>query len=112
MVKCQVCGEEIGNAIFCENCGSKIPSQKKNKKEKVINNNEKQEKKFCANCGSEMASEDKFCSNCGTHELKATNQVGNNLVATFNPGTAFLISIYTTGAGHIIWDYLKEAYPF
>ena len=39
MVKCQVCGEEIGNAIFCENCGSKIPSQKKNKKEKVINNN-------------------------------------------------------------------------
>ena len=33
MVKCQVCGEEIGNAIFCENCGSKIPSQKKNKKE-------------------------------------------------------------------------------
>lgn len=28
MVKCQVCGEEIGNAIFCENCGSKIPSQK------------------------------------------------------------------------------------
>ena len=33
-----------------------------------------------------------FCSNCGTHELKATNHVGNNLVATFNPGTAFLIS--------------------
>ena len=29
MVKCQVCGEEIGNAIFCENCGFKIPSQKK-----------------------------------------------------------------------------------
>ena len=35
MVKCQVCGEEIGNAIFCENCGSKIPSQKKNKKENL-----------------------------------------------------------------------------
>ena len=36
MVKCQVCGEEIGNAIFCENCGSKIPSQKKNKKGSVL----------------------------------------------------------------------------
>lgn len=113
MVKCQVCGEEIGNAIFCENCGSKIPSQKKNKKEKVMNNNnEKQEKKFCANCGSEMASEDKFCSNCGTHELKATNQVGNNLVATFNPGTAFLISIYTTGAGHIYLGLFKRGISF
>ena len=113
MVKCQVCGEEIGNAIFCENCGSKIPSQKKNKKEKVINNNnEKQEKKFCANCGSEMASEDKFCSNCGTHELKATNQVCNNLVATFNPGTAFLISIYTTGAGHIYLGLFKRGISF
>ena len=69
-------------------------------------------KKFCANCGSEMASEDKFCSNCGTHELKATNQVGNNLVATFNPGTAFLISIYTTGAGHIYLGLFKRGISF
>ena len=29
MVKCQVCGEEIGNAIFCENCGSKKRIKKK-----------------------------------------------------------------------------------
>lgn len=35
MVKCQVCGEEIGNAIFCENCGSKIPSQKRIKKKRL-----------------------------------------------------------------------------
>lgn len=69
-------------------------------------------KKFCANCGSEMNVNATFCSNCGTHELKATNQVGNNLVATFNPGTAFLISIYTTGAGHIYLGLFKRGISF
>lgn len=55
---------------------------------------------------------DDLCSVCGTHELKATNQVGNNLVATFNPGTAFLISIYTTGAGHIYLGLFKRGISF
>ncbi len=86
MVKCPSCGKEVGDAAFCNNCGSKLHSQKKNEK---IKSNDFQEKKFCANCGSEMNVNATFCSNCGTHELKATNQVGNNLVATFNPGTAF-----------------------
>lgn len=43
---------------------------------------------------------------------KANNQVGNNLVATFNPGTAFLISIYTTGAGHIYLGLFKRGISF
>ena len=44
MVKCQVCGEEIGNAIFCENCGSKIPSQKN---EKIKSNDFSRKKILC-----------------------------------------------------------------
>lgn len=82
------------------------------KKNEKIKSNDFQEKKFCANCGSEMNVNATFCSNCGTHELKATNQVGNNLVATFNPGTAFLISIYTTGAGHIYLGLFKRGISF
>ena len=108
MVKCPSCGKEVGDAAFCNICGSKLHSQKNEK----IKSNDFQEKKFCANCGSKMNVNATFCSNCGTHELKATNQVGNNLVATFNPGTAFLISIYTTGAGHIYLGLFKRGISF
>lgn len=52
MVKCPSCGKEVGDAAFCNNCGSKLHSQKNEK----IKSNDFQEKKFCANCGSEIYS--------------------------------------------------------
>lgn len=106
MVKCNVCGKEGGDSAFCNNCGSNLSSQKNNAKTT-------QPKKFCANCGNEMNVNATFCPNCGTSEGDfASNKVGNNLVATFNPGTAFLLSLYTTGAGHIYLGLFKRGISF
>ena len=100
MIRCPKCGNEVSGDDFCSECGLKL------------NHTSKENKHYCPECGFETSIKDKFCSNCGTHELKATNQVGNNLVATFNPGTAFLISIYTTGAGHIYLGLFKRGISF
>jgi uncharacterized membrane protein YvbJ len=100
MVKCPKCGKEVDAATFCSNCGFKLSSQ-----------SEKIKEKFCANCGSKMNKDATFCSKCGADEL-ISNKVGNNLVPTFNPGTAFLISIYTTGAGHIYLGLFKKGLSF
>ena len=40
MVKCPSCGKEVGDAAFCNNCGSKLHSQKNEK----IKSNDFQEK--------------------------------------------------------------------
>ena len=51
LVKCPNCGNIItGN--FCMECGTKKP--------------EKQEEKFCSNCGAKASENAKFCIECGT----------------------------------------------
>lgn len=43
MVKCQVCGEEVGDAKFCNNCGSEVVVKKEEPKIQVenVSNNQK-----------------------------------------------------------------------
>lgn len=109
MVKCQTCGEEAGDSLFCNVCGSKIVKSHEENDGKSL---DKQEKKFCSNCGSEMKADATFCSKCGTHEIDDNSSKKNNLIATFNPGTAFLLSLYTTGAGHIYLGLFKRGISF
>lgn len=46
---CPRCGhEEVGNSVFCTNCGAKF-----------------EEELHCTNCGSLVNAGDKFCTNCG-----------------------------------------------
>ena len=107
MVKCNACGKENGDSTFCSNCGSKLSTQNKVKTSTI------QEKKFCTNCGNEMDINSTFCPHCGTSESNlSSHKVGNNLVPTFNPGTAFLLSLYTTGAGHIYLGLFKWGISF
>lgn len=43
MVKCQVCGEEVGDAKFCNNCGTEVVVKKEEPKIQVenVSNNQK-----------------------------------------------------------------------
>jgi len=50
-VICPNCGATI-TSNFCTECGTKKP--------------EKQEEKFCSNCGNKVGEADKFCMSCGT----------------------------------------------
>ncbi len=107
MVKCNVCGKENGDSTFCSNCGSNLSTQNK------VKTSTTQEKKFCTNCGNEINVNATFCPHCGTSESNlSSHKVGNNLVPTFNPGTAFLLSLYTTGAGHIYLGLFKRGISF
>lgn len=106
MVKCQECGEEVGDALICNVCGSRI---------KQPNNG--LTKRFCAHCGAEMGVSDIVCPKCGKSEndldsSRIGNTLGNNLIATFNPGTGFLLSLFIVGAGHIYLGLFKRGISF
>ncbi len=50
---CQNCGSEVSaNALFCENCGTKVEGQEP-------------KKHFCSQCGNELGEHAVFCENCG-----------------------------------------------
>ena len=63
MVKCANCGSEVGESIFCPNCGSKMP-----KPEPVCE--ETNTKNYCPNCGSEVG-DSNFCPDCGSKIVKS-----------------------------------------
>ena len=59
--KCPNCGSDVPvDALFCNQCGSKI--EKEAEPEAV---------KQCPNCGKDLTSDSVFCSNCG---CKITNE--------------------------------------
>lgn len=107
MVKCQVCGEEIGDAKFCNNCGSKV-------EETTIE--EEKAKVFCVNCGKELDEGTEFCNECGTpvngqitvNNNKNTNPSSKNNVnkttvtaSDKNPVLAAVLSFFIVGLGQI-----------
>lgn len=102
MVKCQVCGEEIGDAKFCNNCGSKV-------EEENTTSNEEQTKIFCTNCGKELAEGTEFCNECGTPingavpaKTTPTNNKTNEVkVADKNPVLAAVLSFFIVGLGQL-----------
>lgn len=52
---CPACGAVCpGGSKFCQECGTKLV-----KPEAAV-------KRFCTNCGSEIAQEQRFCTGCGT----------------------------------------------
>lgn len=60
-MNCPYCGYELrGNAVFCDNCGTKI--------------NRQQNK--CEYCGYELRANAKFCDSCGTKVNNATGTEG------------------------------------
>lgn len=106
MVKCQECGEEVGDALICNVCGSRIKQP-----------TDELTKRFCTHCGAEMSVNDVVCPKCGKSENDASsskmgNTLGNNLIATFNPGTGFLLSLFIVGAGHIYLGLFKRGISF
>lgn len=48
-MKCNNCGTEQGNNVYCESCGVKLENPKK----------------FCHNCGKELEGNVLFCPQCG-----------------------------------------------
>lgn len=76
MVKCQNCGNEVGEAKFCSNCGCEVERN-------VADNfslNRTQKSKFCPECGSEVNGSAAHCSNCGCEltPKRDSNQVNNS----------------------------------
>ena len=69
IIKCPNCGSDIPhNALFCNNCGFKIPKEAQDvKKCPNCGSNVPQGALFCNNCGSKIPEEPKgrVCSNCG-----------------------------------------------
>ncbi len=55
MVKCSNCESEVGESIFCHNCGTKMPKSDSTPQETNTKKN------YCPNCGSEVE-ESKFCT--------------------------------------------------
>ena len=117
MVKCQVCGEEIGDAKFCNNCGSKI-------EETIVE--EEKEKIFCSNCGKELDADMEFCNECGTSVNGSvpakpiqTNRQNNNtqsagVTATSekNPILALILSFFIPGLGQFYLGLNKKGIIF
>ena len=56
MAFCPSCGSEVGNAKFCQNCGS------------AIEQNSSPNSKFCSNCGSEIDYKAEICPKCGVRQ--------------------------------------------
>ncbi len=48
---CRSCGQEIGDAKFCPNCGAP--------------NTQNEGKRFCGFCGGELQPDAAYCPNCG-----------------------------------------------
>lgn len=64
-----------------------------------------------------MGVSDIVCPKCGKSEndldsSRIGNTLGNNLIATFNPGTGFLLSLFIVGAGHIYLGLFKRGIFF
>ena len=51
---CAKCGQETGGGKFCQHCGAPLAAAPA------------ATKKFCTNCGTELADGVKFCAECGT----------------------------------------------
>lgn len=61
-MRCPNCGEELfDDALFCRECGCKIPKEP--------------QKRFCRECGSKLEEGSKFCSMCGAKVLTQNDLV-------------------------------------
>lgn len=65
---CTNCGEEIGDAKICPNCGNTIDSEPTENEGKDT---------FCTNCGSKLPENISFCPSCGASTTPKENQTNN-----------------------------------
>ncbi len=74
---CPACKAEIEeNSKFCPECGTNIEELKETEEPKKVEDatkaenvkKEQLEKKFCINCGAELATDSVFCPECGTNQ--------------------------------------------
>ena len=117
MVICPDCGKDVPKAKFCKNCGCRLPEIEEasvpiemaetdsfidievNDSQTVQNtaNN----RRFCHNCGYELAGEFKFCPNCGA-DLAGLSISRNAVVSSEkNIILAIVLSVILPGLGQI-----------
>lgn len=82
MAFCPSCGSEVGNAKFCQNCGS------------AIEQNSSPNSKFCSNCGSEIDYKAEICPKCGVRQVSVSSQSSEK-----NVWVAVLLSLLIVGLG-------------
>ena len=64
---CQNCGLElIDGALFCNTCGTEVPSVNLLSHTESFNNTSHGKICFCRKCGSNLYDDAKFCNKCGT----------------------------------------------
>ena len=79
---CPSCGNEVGDAKFCRNCGS------------AIEQNSSPNSKFCSNCGSEIDYKAEICPKCGVRQVGVSSQSSEKSV-----WVAVLLSLLIVGLG-------------
>ena len=69
LTKCPNCGGDVPrDALFCNNCGSKIVKETSGRR--------------CSNCGMPLAADSMFCAYCGTKVEQEAAKVENTEVST------------------------------
>lgn len=76
-MKCSKCGTENREAaLFCKECGSKMP-----KKEEKSSDIDLLKKKICGECGTENKEGALFCKKCGNELSKKKKRTDSEVVS-------------------------------